>query len=155
SGPAILRYAVMSTRIASTFVPRSDGASIETLAFLFGISAGREIFTVERAKLPSPWAVTEPVNDPVNSTVLTPVSDSAVLARISFGSVSAGAAGAFEHAPRTTVTTARSANSEAATERRNTESPCVTVVGTSVARPFHACQTAEGPDRMGGMALPE
>src|SRR4051812_14217775 len=97
--------------------------------------------------LPSCSALTEPVKEPVISTVLTLASDVAALVRISLGSVSAGACDADDaQAARTIARMATSAASGARNERRDTDTPQRERIDVaSVTRPVASCQTAERP----------
>src|SRR5690242_2132113 len=85
---------------ASSFEPRRDGASKDTFAFLFGTSMAPARVIVDRSNAPSWGTWTLPVNDAVNSNVLTSARDVTPLVTMSFGSVRAGAAaGVGEQAP--------------------------------------------------------
>src|SRR5262249_8081903 len=74
---------------------------------------------------PSCETLAEPVKEPLNSSVLTSLSDVTVFVRITFGSLTGEACGVDWQAPRTTATTAARATNTRASGRRVTGIPQV------------------------------
>src|SRR6266550_4661524 len=86
------------------------------------MSRAPDIRIVDRSNVPSWAAAIMPLNDPVNSTVLTLLTETTAWVRMSFGSVRAGAWGVEPQAARTIESVARSARGMRM-RRRVTEFP--------------------------------
>src|SRR5258705_6531921 len=115
------------------------------------MSTAADILIVERSTLLSWAALRLPVNVPVISKVFTPVSEVTPFVTISFGSVSAGAAGVELQAARTSERIATMAIGRSA-RRRVKEIPLAMNGMTDLRVPAvcGACQTAKRPEPVRG-----
>src|SRR5258706_8703032 len=127
-----------------------DGASRLNLAFLPGMSIAALSVVVDRSSAPMFGTVTLRVKVPVSSTVLTSLSDRIVLVRMSLGSDSAGAAGAWlpQAASRSDATLAIATRLRM--KRRVTGSPRKVLAGLATGSWLRKGRAMEAPCQIDG-----